>query len=204
MAIDYQSQVVGAKWYGLAAVIAAPVFLVVPNAVVKALAFLIIAGPGSRAAFHVATLISIRLSGTARRAFQVAIAIIVPMVLSIYFIKDAEQITLHGVAGNVLTPWFLVPLAIVSAFGWAGAEILDNEHPFRGYLIGVGVLFVLTWMAHNGMSFSSNDYGENGGGPYFGREAVAIAARTGRFFGQFIVYTCAMYLAMAIKRWRYS
>jgi hypothetical protein len=138
------------------------------------------------------------LMGVARRRFQIAVTVVVPLFLSLYFIKDATAVTLQGVMGHMFSPWFLNPVGIIACVSWVAADQLDLEHPFRGFLIACPVIFVICFMGHNSIYSEYDDYAESTS-LYINKEAAKRAAQTGRYFGQFLVYVLVSYVAMLIK-----
>jgi hypothetical protein len=138
------------------------------------------------------------LVGVARRRFQIAVAVVVPLLLSLYFIKDATSITLQGVIGHILSPWFLIPPGIITYVSWVAADQLSQDHPFRAFLITCAVLFVICFMGHNGIYSEYDGYTESSS-MYIDKEAAKRAAEKGRYLGQFLVYVVVSYAAMLTK-----
>ena len=136
--------------------------------------------------------------GIARRRFQIAIAIVVPLFLSLYFIKDTTSITLQSVLGHMFSYWFLIPLGIISFVSWAAGNQLNQDHPFRGFLIACAIIFVICFMGHNGFYSEYNDYIESSA-TYIDKDAAKRASETGRYLGQFLVYVVVSYSAMLTK-----
>jgi hypothetical protein len=187
-----------AQFFGIASAILLVLILVVPIKIVKAFALLGIAVTGWQLLFHGSTALSITLNGEARRRFQVGVCLIVPAILSLYFIKNATSVSLEGLLGHMLSAWYIVPLVIIGYVSWAATDYLDQEHPFRGFLVSVAVLFVICFMGHNGI-YSEYDDWTQGRSTFIDKEAARRAAETGRYFGQFLVYVAVSYLAMFLK-----
>src|SRR5439155_11228466 len=100
------------------------------------------------------TAISMSLNRVARRQFQIAVALVVPLFLSLYFIKDATSITLQGVVGDMSGPYLpgrLIQLGLIALFSWAFGDQLNREHPFRGFLIACAVIFVICLKGYYGI-----------------------------------------------------
>jgi hypothetical protein len=190
-----------ARFFGIASAILLVLILLVPVKIVKAFALLGIAVTGWQLLFHGSTAISMTLEGEARRRFQVGVSLAVPGLLSLYFIKGATLVTFDGIFGHMLSAWYLIPLGIIGYVSWVAANQLDDQHPFRGFLIAVAVLFVICFMGYNGIYSAYDDYTESSS-TYIDREAAKRAAETGRYFGQFLVYVAVSYLAMLFKMHR--
>jgi hypothetical protein len=187
-----------AKLFGIASAVLLGIVFFVPVKIIQAFALLGLAGTGWQFLFHGSTAVSMSLMGVARRRFQIAVAVGVPLFLSLYFIKGATSIKLQGVVGHMFSPWFLIPLGLIAYVSWVAADQLNAEHPFRGFLIACTVIFVICFMGHNGIYSEYDDYTESSS-MYINKEAAKRAAQTGRYFGQFLVYVLVSYVAMLIK-----
>jgi len=191
-----------AKFFGIASVILLVVVLIIPVKIIHLLALLGLVATVSQFVFQGSTAISISLEGVARRRFQIAVAVVVPLLLSLYFIKDTSAISLQGVFGHMFSPWFLAPLGIITYLSYVAADQLDRELPFRGFLIACAALFVICFMGHNGIYSEYDDYSDSNH-YYLDKDAAKSALETGRYFGQFLVYTAFSYVAMLAKLLRY-
>jgi len=187
-----------ARFFGITSVILLVLFLLVPVSIVKAFALLGIAVTGWQLLFHGATAVSMILEGKARQRFQVGISLAVPGILSVYFVKDATSVTWGGVLGQMISAWYLIPIGMIGYLSWVAANQLDEQHPFRGFLISVGVLFVICFMGYKGIYSQYDDFTE-GSSTHIDKEAARRAAETGRYFGQFLVYVAVSYLAMFLN-----
>jgi hypothetical protein len=173
-----------AKFFGILSAVLLGIVLFVPVRLMHAFALLGLVATGWQFLFYGSTAISMSLVGVARSRFQIAVAVVVPLLLSLYFIKDSTSVTLQGVVGHMFSPWFLIPLGIIAYVSWAAADQLDVEHPFRGFLSACAVLFVICFMGHNGIYSEYDDYTESSS-TYIDEEVAKRAAETGRYFGQF-------------------
>ena len=178
-----------AKFFGIASAVLLAVVFIVPVKIIQAFVLLGLAATGWQFLFHGSTAISMSFVGVARRRFQIAVAVVVPLLLSLYFIKDATSITLQGVMGHMFSLWFLIPIGIIAYVSWFAADLLDYDYPFRGFLIACAVVFVICFMGHNGISIEHD----------IDKEAAKRAAETGRYLGQFLVYVTVSYVAMLAK-----
>jgi hypothetical protein len=147
---------------------------------------------------HGSTLVSLQLRGGRRQAFQIIVTIIVPLVLSLYFIQRSPQGGMQVMVQPMLSVWYLLPVAIIGAVGWSSADHLDREHPFRGFLIGAVILFVICLLGFHGIHFEYDDLEERSFA-YVDKEAAALATRSGRYFVQYLFYVAVVYGAMLAK-----
>ncbi|MBI3570634.1 MAG: hypothetical protein HY082_05970 [Gammaproteobacteria bacterium] len=187
-----------AKIFGVMSVVFLAITLLVPVKIIAAFAFMGLVGAGSLTLFHGATAVSLSLTGAARRWFQLAVSIVVPLVLSLYFLRDTPSITIYGLFGHLLSPWFLIPFVLIGYISWAAADLLNREHPFRGFLIATATIFVICFMGHSGI-YGETDYYSDETTFIRDSEAAERAVQTGRYFGQFLIYMVVSYTAMLIK-----
>jgi hypothetical protein len=187
-----------AKFFGIASAVLLGILFFVPVKIIQAFALLGLAATSWQFLFHGATSLSMSLVGVARRRFQITVAVVVPLLLSLYFIKDVTSISLQGVMGYMFSPWFLIPLGIIAYVSWVAADQLNPDHPFRGFLIACAVIFVICFMGHNGIYSEYDDYTESSS-MFIDKEAAKRAAETGRYHGQFLVYVVVSYAAMLTK-----
>jgi hypothetical protein len=93
-----------AKFFGIASAVLLGIVFFAPVKIIQAFALLGLAVTSWQFLFHGSTAMSMSLVGVARRRFQIAVAVVVPLLLSHYFIKDATSITLQGVMGHIFSP----------------------------------------------------------------------------------------------------
>lgn len=153
--------------------------------------------------FHGTTVVSLALERESRRWFQIFVSSAVPILASLYFIKDTPSVTFGGVAGHMISPSYLFVIALIGYFSWAGADVLNKDHPFRGFLIVSTFFFVICFMGHHGYYGEYDDYSDETGW-LLDKEAAKRAAETGRYFGQFWLYVTVSYGAMLFKMMRKS
>jgi hypothetical protein len=111
--------------------------------------------------FYGSTAVSLALSGRQRKHFQIAVSVAAPAILSLYFIRSTVPLSIQGLVGHMLSPWYIVPVAAIAYISWRLADMLDAEHSFRGFLIAAGVLFAICFMGHNGFYSDYDDYAES-------------------------------------------
>ncbi len=186
------------KIFGIASAILLCIVFFIPVKIIQAFALIGLAITGWLFLFHGSTAISISLIGEGRRRFQIAISIVIPALLSLYFIKDATSVSLKGTFVHMFSPWFLIPFGIIAYGSWWSADFLDPDHPFRGFLISCAIIFIICFLGHNGIYGEYDDYMESNSW-YIENEKANRAAETGRYFGQFLVYVIISYGAMLIK-----
>lgn len=148
--------------------------------------------------FHGTTWISLRLQGHQRKAFQIAVALVVPLALSLYFLHRTPRIEAAGMLEPMLNAWFLFPIVIIGYLSWFAADQLDREHPFRGFLVAAAVLFVICLFGYYGIHSEYDERSESSF-RYIDEEAAALAAQSGRYFAQYLVYVAIAYGAMLAK-----
>ncbi|MEQ1880354.1 MAG: hypothetical protein ABL878_05215 [Burkholderiales bacterium] len=151
--------------------------------------------------FHGSTAVSMCLKGGRRKLFQIAVAITFPLALSWDFAKDAPSLTASGIFGQMATPWLLFPVALIGHVSWRMAKDLDQEHPFRGFLIASAVIFIVCLFGYHGLHTEYDDYSETAN-MSLDKEAALEAAQSGRFFGQFLLYVVVSYAAMLARLWK--
>lgn len=188
----------GIKTFGIAFAILLGIVLFVPSLGIKALAQVGLAVTGWQFFFLGSTIISLSLGGTARRHFQIAVIVIFPLLLSLYFLKDVTSFTLLGVTGAMVTPWVLIPLGLIAYFSWSSVDFMDKEHPFRGFVIACTIIFVVSYLGYHGYA-SEEDYSGEATTVYLDKEKAKLAAERGLYWGQFLTYVVVSYVAMLLK-----
>lgn len=124
-----------AKFFGIASAVILGIVFFLPVKIIQAFAFLGLFVAGWQFLFYGTTSILMLFQGVAQRRFKIAFAVVVPLLLSLYSIKDATSISLQGIMGHMFSLWFLVALGIMAYVSWAAADQLNPDHPFRGVLI---------------------------------------------------------------------
>jgi hypothetical protein len=89
-----------AKLFGIASAVLLGIVFFVPVKIIQVFALLGLAATGWQFLFHGATSLSMSLVGIARRRFQITVAVVVPLLLSLYFIKVCIT-TARAVVGEV-------------------------------------------------------------------------------------------------------
>jgi len=192
------------RYLGLVTAISLAVFLVaiyvlpiLPGVIVGGTAALVAIGGGAQFVFFGSTLISRALEGKRRTQFQVAISLAAPLVFALCLASRVDALPIETL-WRMMTPWLLIPLCVLGWVGWFSATQLDRDHPFRGYLIGATVLFVLCFLWSMGMTSESDPSGE-GSYSYFDRDQAMEARQSGRYVFMYAIYTAALYVAMFLR-----
>lgn len=168
--LSFDEQKKNARGYGIAAAICTSItaFWFIPFSSLKliaVLAMLGLVGTGWKFIFHGSTAFSMTLQGANRKWFQIFISIITPILFSIYFLKDAQSITLEGINVFIFQDWtwLLFSIGLIGYSSWHASEYLDRDHPFRGFLITSTIFFVLCFCGQHGIHFGNDDdaYGYN-------------------------------------------
>jgi hypothetical protein len=98
----------------------------------------------------------------------------------------------------MLNAWFLLPVAVIGYASWFGADQLDNDHPFRGFLIAAAVLFIICLLGYYGIHSEYDEQSESSF-RYIDKVAAALAAQSGRYFAQYLIYVAIAYGVMLAK-----
>jgi hypothetical protein len=148
-----------------------------------------------------AFLIASRLSPQNRLPFTIVVALAVPIVLSLYFLKGTEVVTFHGIFGQ-FSPWLLLPVLIISYAGWAASQLINFDNPIRAFLIAALVLWGLSWYGYTkeklGWASDDCDY-EEGICWVSDDDDQDTPKHPERFFGQYLIYVAIAYGTMCIK-----
>ena len=145
-----------AKGFGIASAILLMIVTVSSSNIITGLLTLALVATAWKAVFHGSTAISMCLHGAKRTIFQVVVALVFPVTLAFYFIVDTPAVTARGLVGHMLSPWYLIPIAMIASLSWSAADLLDNEQPFRGFLIASTALFVICVLGYHGLSFETD------------------------------------------------
>ncbi len=130
-----------------------------PLKIIAVIAMLGLVGNGWLFLFHGSTVISMLQQGRRRLLFQIFISILTPILFSIYFLKDAQSITLEGINMFIFQSWtwLLFSIGIIAYVSWLVAKYLDRDHPFRGFVIASTTLFVLCFAGQHNIRFGNDD-----------------------------------------------
>jgi len=186
-----------ARGFGVAATILSVLAVLSPWNLLSALMVLAFIACLWKFVFHGATVVSMSLVGFWRCLFQFTVAFAIPLVLSVYFVIDTPRISFAGLTESLVSPWILLPIAGIGWFSWAGGEQLDQEHPFRGFLIAATVLFVVCFYGFHGVR--KDDYDPDTSVYVVDQEAAAEARRSGRVFGQYLFCVGVAYSSLLVK-----
>lgn len=189
-----------ARFFAIASAVLLAMVLLIPSRMLTALLILPLVCAGWMFFFHGSTVVSMLLQGARRTAFQIGIALVVPCVLSLYFIQRTPDLNATNLFGHMLSPWSLIPLGIIGYISWEFGDQLDKEHPFRGFLIASAALFFFCILGYWGIH-SEYDGDAESSFSYIDKEAAALATQSGNFFGQFLTYVAVAYAAL-IARFR--
>lgn len=188
-----------ARTFGIASAVFAAIALISPSRGLAALLCIPLACTGWLFLFHGSTVISMRLQGGARRRFQVVVAVLVPLGLSLFFLHEANESSFSQMVRTFWTPWLLLPLVVFGYISWQSANQLDRDHPFRGFIIASVVLFVFCLFGYLGI-YSEYDQQTETSMQYIDKEAAREARETGRYFVQYLLYVTTCYAALLAKR----
>ena len=202
--LSFDEQKKNARGYGIAAAICASIaaFWFIPLKPLKliaVIAMLGLVGTGSKFIFHGSTAFSMTLQGAKRKWFQIFISLIIPILFSIYFLKDAQSVTLEGINVFLFQDWIaqLFSIGLIGYFSWIVAKYLDRYHPFRGFIIASTIFFVLCLIVQHGIRIGSDDdaYG------YRHKEAVEGGLYLFWYIRCVLISYTAMFLGLCWNRW---
>jgi hypothetical protein len=146
-------------------------------------------------------LIASRLSPQNRLPFTIVVALAIPLLLSLYFLKGTAVVTFDGIFGHH-SLWLLLPVLIISYVSWRAVEYINLENPVRGLLIAALVLWVPCWHGYVPAKLGwSSDYCDYDEGVCFVSDDDDQDApkHPERYFGQYLIYVAIAYGAMCIK-----
>ena len=131
------------------------------------------------------------------RHFHFAIALIFPILLSLYFLQDTKVLTIEAIAQQVLSPWTICTFVFIAGISGAIARHLNEAHPSTSFLNVSAVIFLLCLAGHSGLSIEKKLY--DNAPHYVKDEKAAIKSReTDAYAGQFVLYVTGSYAAMLI------
>ena len=168
--------------------------------IVGGLALFVALVAGAQSAFQTATLASHTLHGERRRHFQVWMSVGAPILFGMFLVSRVEAVPVDTLL-DILTPWLLVPLAIIGTVSWYAGGALDREHPFRGFVVAATVLAVLCWFWTAGMTSGESDE-EGGPGLYLDPERAERARATGEYVWRYLIYVAAAYAILFYRWWK--
>ena len=171
-----------------------------PAGIVGGLGLLMAVLAAPQCLFQSATLVSHALHGQRRRHFQVAVSLAVAALIGIFLVSRVDAMPVDTL-WRFLTPWLILPLAIIATVCWHAGGTLDQEHPFRGFVIAAAIVGALCWFWTLGGTSGATDSDEGGGGFYLDPEQAQRARETGEYVWLYLLYTSAAY-SVLFYRWR--
>jgi hypothetical protein len=172
-----------------------------PAAIVGALALFVVVVTGAHCVFQSATLVSHALQGQQRRRFQVVVSLIAPALVSVSLVSRVDAVPVDTLWG-ILTPWLILPLAIIATVSWYASGVLDREHPFRGFVITATIFGVLCWFWTMGMTGGDTHDEEGGSGFYLDPGLAQRARETGEYVWRYLIYVSASYAVLVYRWWK--
>lgn len=110
--------------------------------------------------------VSKRLQGRNRAFFMVAAALLLPMLLSLYFLQEAVAFDPWSSLLYFADWYALLPVVIIGYLSMAaGHTLVDKQHPVTGLLIAACLLFVPMYLAFYGIDLRLDDDGTTYAGP---------------------------------------
>lgn len=185
--------------FGTVSAVLLLVVLFIPNRVVAAIAGILLVCTGSMFLLLSSTFIVSKLDGLPKTIFQIAVAVGVPSILSLYFLVDTTS--MEHVFSNIMRLSILLPLAIIAYISWIGADQLNRETPITGFLFAAGMLFVICFFFHNGAVVErADDLSDDGSSSLnLDPEQAPRNRASGEYFGLYAAYVGVSYAAMLLK-----
>ena len=177
------------------------VILFFPNTFAGGIARIGLVCTGSMFLLLSSTFIASKLDGLPKTIFQIAVAVVFPSILSLYFLVDTTS--MEHVFSNIMRLSILLPLAIIAFISWVGADQLNRETPVTGFMFVAGMLFVMCFFFHNGWveehddNFSDDDGSSSS--VHLDPEQASHNRASGEYFGLYAVYVGVSYAAMLLK-----
>ena len=184
-----------ARFFGIASAILLVILIASSNTFLTALILLGLAATTWKLLFHGATFISLSVHGKSRTYFQVAVSIIFPVALSLYFLASSSPVSVGSMFSHLFSLWFLIPLLVIGYTSKRAAMVVNRRLPFRSFLIASTIIFAICFMGHNGIVSEYDDSTESNY-TFIDKESAKSATESGRYFGQFLVYVLVSYGAM--------
>lgn len=160
--------------------------------VIAAFALIGAAVAGWLVVFEGGTIISHALNGAARRNFNIAMAIAIPAITSLWFLRGSSSFDFCTAFNLLASPSAWVILFLLAAVGWGAADQMDRQHSFRGFLIASTVLWIIHAAPEGTWCVDSEDDPN-----YCASETSPINSAS--HFGGFVTEVTAIYSAMALK-----
>jgi hypothetical protein len=96
----------------------------------------------------------------ARKWIQILISVLMPILFSIYFVKDTQSISLGGINEFILQTWLwlLFSTGVIAYISWRMAKYLNRTLPFRGFVISSTIIFVLCYIGLHNIHFGNDGH----------------------------------------------
>ena len=142
-------------------------------------------------------LLSLMIEGEEKYRFQLKIALITPLALSLYFIKDVEEFHLGELFASYGW-WSIFPFAFLY---WLGSKVVDPDDAiFVKMCLGFSiVLFFICWKSHLGYF---TEYEDEVGYDVLDTEAAKRYSQTGQYMMHYLGLVISSYLGMFSIIWK--
>ena len=128
--LAFSEQKSEARFFEITSVILLALFVAVPSNFFKALILLGLAATTWKLIFHGSTLISSSIHGKTRTYFQVAVSIIFPVALSLYFLASSSPASVGSMFSHLFSLWFLIPLLVIGYTSKRAAIVVNKRRRF--------------------------------------------------------------------------
>jgi hypothetical protein len=196
-----------ARGHGIASAILLGILLLVPVPAIKILAALPLIITAWKFVFHGSTAISMALEGKSRQWFQILVCVAVPLVMSLYFFVTTARLVPSVALKIVLLRMFddlgLVStgiIAIIAFMSWTLADLLNQDHPFRGFMIACTVIFAICFFSYNDTRIAYESCKQMASWDReYTFEVAQLAADLGRHCWAFLAFIAVSYVAMVVR-----
>jgi len=198
---DNQKNKVDVRFTAMVAVVSGVLYFFLPSIMGKVIALFLLAVFGWKVAYEGATILSARLTEPHHRTYQVAAALIAPLIMSLFFVFSSDTLDASKFFFGGWSLYDLFFACILVFFGWVGGDQLDPKHPFRAYWIAATIVFVLNLMGHTGVT-GADDYNGEGTRLAVDSKQAFAAAETGYYFFHYLYQVAIVYSGMFAHRIR--
>ena len=163
---------------------------------------ILIIGLSLQVAYDLLKIISFKLQNQTLAYYQLGVIIIVPIILSQYFLLEVGQpVTITF--DTIFNSWYqLLPVGVIFIFSYTAANENNDKYYFKGYVWASFIIFVITLFGYYAVDFGGgidDDY-ESGYTTEYLTEVLPQRIFEGHYFIQYWKYLLTSYLALTIKK----
>lgn len=151
---------------------------------------------GWRAYLHFTTVLSFGLQGKSRTSWQIGAVALPALAAALLFVRADASFDPAATFLSVMNGSHWMMAALLGGICLAASKQLDDDQPFRGYLIAATFCFVVCWAGYKGYSPPSDD-------DSFGSDAEDESpVVNGKFLAQYLLYLGASFLGLSAGWWK--